>query len=218
VVLRAALEMSGRGIHVLPVKADKAIAATLSAINANRCSPPLEQTEIDSILKSTCRYAPDTAAPHVNGEVHAELDTFALAVYGAEWRGKAGKTDGDVLLALVWPYDFAYRLPYSYLSAPTGNAYSDSTRPDNNRTQVSDSATSRVSFFSVALKRSSGSLVSWSRSLENELSSTGEVERAHRGEHFLGGRWRLRSGGSHSPHARRFGSPPRGRRSTGRGS
>jgi hypothetical protein len=97
VVLRAALEMSGRGIHVLPVKADKAIAATLSAINANRCSPPLEQTEMDSILKSTCRYAPDTAAPHVNGEVHAELDTFALAVYGAEWRGKAGKTDGDVL-------------------------------------------------------------------------------------------------------------------------
>jgi hypothetical protein len=56
---------------------------------------------IDSILKSTCRYAPGSAAPPVNGEVHAELDIFALAVYGAEWRVKAGKTDRDVLLALI---------------------------------------------------------------------------------------------------------------------
>jgi hypothetical protein len=77
------------------------IAATLSAINANRCSPQLEHTEIDGIVKSACRYAPGTAAPHVNREVHAELDTFALAVYGAEWRGKASKTDRDVLLALI---------------------------------------------------------------------------------------------------------------------
>ena len=52
-------------------------------------------------MKSACRYAPGTASPHVNGEVHAELDTFAVAVYGADWRGKAGKTDRDVLLALV---------------------------------------------------------------------------------------------------------------------
>jgi hypothetical protein len=56
---------------------------------------------VDSILKSTCRYAPGTAAPQVNGEVHADLDTFALAVYGAEWRGKAGQTDRYVLLALI---------------------------------------------------------------------------------------------------------------------
>jgi Primase C terminal 1 (PriCT-1) len=49
------------------------IAATLSVINANRCSPPLEHTEIYGIAKSACRYAPDTASPHVNGEVHAEL-------------------------------------------------------------------------------------------------------------------------------------------------
>jgi hypothetical protein len=77
------------------------IAATLSGINANRCSPPLEHTEIDGIVKSACRYAPGTAASHVNGEVQAELDTFALAVYGAPWCGKAGKTDRDVLLALV---------------------------------------------------------------------------------------------------------------------
>jgi Primase C terminal 1 (PriCT-1) len=72
------------------------IAATLSAINANRCPPPLEHTEIDGIVKSVCRYATGTAGPHVNREIHAELDTFALAVYGAKWRGKAGKTDRDV--------------------------------------------------------------------------------------------------------------------------
>ena len=77
------------------------IAATLSAINANRCSPQLEHTEIDGIVKRACRYALGAAASHVNGEVHAELDTFALAVFGAEWRGKAGKTDRDVLLALI---------------------------------------------------------------------------------------------------------------------
>jgi hypothetical protein len=39
--------------------------------------------------------------PNVNGEVHVELDTFALAVYGAPWRGKAGRTDRDMLLDLV---------------------------------------------------------------------------------------------------------------------
>jgi hypothetical protein len=77
------------------------IAATISAINANRCSPPVEHTEIDGIVKSACSYAPGTASPHVNGEVHAEPDTFAVAVYGAECRGKAGKTDRDVLLALI---------------------------------------------------------------------------------------------------------------------
>jgi hypothetical protein len=61
---------------------------------------------------------PGTGSRLPHGEVHAELDTFALTVYGAEWRGKAGKTDGDVLLALVWTYDFAWRRPYSYVSAP----------------------------------------------------------------------------------------------------
>jgi Primase C terminal 1 (PriCT-1) len=67
------------------------IAATLSANNAKRCSPPLEHTETVGIVKSACRYAPSRAAPYVNGEVHAELDTFAPAVYGAPWRGKDGK-------------------------------------------------------------------------------------------------------------------------------
>jgi hypothetical protein len=46
---------------------------------------------IDGIVKSACRYTSGTAAPHVNGEVHAELDTFALAVYGAPWRRKVRK-------------------------------------------------------------------------------------------------------------------------------
>jgi hypothetical protein len=56
-------------------------------------------------LKSACRYASGTAAPHVNGEVHAELDTFAVAVCGAEWRGNAGKTDRvkDVSTAMHEP-------------------------------------------------------------------------------------------------------------------
>jgi hypothetical protein len=59
--------------------------------DANTCSPPLEHTLIDGIVKSACRYTSDTAAPHVNGEVHAEPDTFALTVYGAPWRRKDGK-------------------------------------------------------------------------------------------------------------------------------
>jgi hypothetical protein len=99
------------------------IAATLSAINANRCSPPLEHDEIAKIAFNVCgRYAPGTAAPHVNGEVHAELDTYALAVYGAEWRGKAGTTDRDVLLALIG-YARLYGVPI-----PTGVRLSVSYR------------------------------------------------------------------------------------------
>ena len=57
-----------------------------------RLSPPLERTEIDGIVKCACRYTSGIASPHVNGEVHAELDIFALAVYGA--RG-AGKTERE---------------------------------------------------------------------------------------------------------------------------
>lgn len=73
-------------------------------------------------MKSACRYAPGTASPHVNGEVHAELDTFAVAVYGADWRGKAGKTDRDVLLALIG-YARLYGVPI-----PTGVRLSVSYR------------------------------------------------------------------------------------------
>ena len=80
-----------------------AIAGYLTAVNPARCKPPLEHSEVEGIAKSACRYAPGTAklTPHVSDEVHEMLDDFTMAVYGAEWRGKAGKTDRDVLLALI---------------------------------------------------------------------------------------------------------------------
>jgi primase-like protein len=124
------------------------IAATLSAINANRCSPPLEHTEIDGIVKSACRYAPGTASPHVNGEVHAELDTFAVAVYDAEWRGKAGKTDRDVLLALIG-YARQYGVPI-----PTGVRLS-------------------VSYRDLAMEATIGSLDTLRKSIHRRLKPAG---------------------------------------------
>lgn len=77
------------------------IRAELLAINAARCEPPLDEAEVCRIAKSVSRYAPGKAAPDADTlEALDEVDTD-LWRNDDEWRGTAGKTDRDAIVALI---------------------------------------------------------------------------------------------------------------------
>lgn len=73
----------------------------LLAINAERCSPPLPDEEIRRIAASIARYAAGDASPGPDAETLAALAEIEDAVWRREWKGLAGKSQRDLLIALI---------------------------------------------------------------------------------------------------------------------
>jgi hypothetical protein len=77
---------------------DEALAELL-AINEARCSPPLEEGEISSIVKSAFRYP--IRGKRTPPEVLEALEELKRAWWATAWRGVGGKSDRDILRVLI---------------------------------------------------------------------------------------------------------------------
>lgn len=69
--------------------------------NQERCEPPLEDLEVQRIAASAARHALGSATGEPDAETLELLERIAAALELVAWRGMAGKTDRDVMIALV---------------------------------------------------------------------------------------------------------------------
>lgn len=78
------------------------ILAALEVINAGRCSPPLDNVELERIAASACRYAPGNASPAAGPEVLGQVDAIEEAkLWNREWRGAGWKIPRSLLVVLI---------------------------------------------------------------------------------------------------------------------
>jgi hypothetical protein len=73
--------------------------AELLGINEARCSPPLEATEVEGIVKSAFRYP--IRGKRTPPEVLEALGELKRAWWATAWRGVGGKSDRDILRVLI---------------------------------------------------------------------------------------------------------------------
>jgi hypothetical protein len=76
-----------------------AIGQALHEANALRCSLPLDNTEMEKITASACRYAPGKPPPAP--EVLEALDDFEAWIRSRTWSGRKGPTRWKLLNAIV---------------------------------------------------------------------------------------------------------------------
>ncbi|MDP9485399.1 MAG: bifunctional DNA primase/polymerase, partial [Actinomycetota bacterium] len=78
------------------------LLAKLLAVNAARCSPPLEYEEVAGIARSVCRYPAGDASPEPTPEVLRNVEAlFSEVLERLEWTGRGGPTDRAVYAALL---------------------------------------------------------------------------------------------------------------------
>jgi predicted transcriptional regulator len=78
------------------------LGAELLAVNAARCSPPLEVSEVAGIAQSVCRYPAGDASPEPTPEVLRNIEAlFSGVLERLEWTGRGGPTDRAVYAALL---------------------------------------------------------------------------------------------------------------------
>jgi hypothetical protein len=71
----------------------------LVAINEARCVPPLEEREVEAIVKSAFRYP--VRGKRTPPEVLESLKDLKRAWWATAWRGVGGKSDRDILRVLI---------------------------------------------------------------------------------------------------------------------
>lgn len=75
------------------------IEDALLRINAERCTPPLDEPEVRKIAASVARYAPGKAGP--DADTLATLEEIEHSFWRAEWRGMGGKSERSVVAVLI---------------------------------------------------------------------------------------------------------------------
>ena len=75
------------------------IEDALLRINAERCTPPLEEPEVRKIAASVARYAPGKAGP--DADTLATLEEIEHSFWRAEWPGMGGKSERSVVAVLI---------------------------------------------------------------------------------------------------------------------
>jgi hypothetical protein len=75
------------------------IEDALLRINAARCTPPLEESEVIKIAASVVRYAPGKAKPNV--ETLSALEEAERSFWRSEWRGMGGKSERSVVAVVI---------------------------------------------------------------------------------------------------------------------
>jgi hypothetical protein len=76
------------------------IEDALLRINAERCTPPMEETEVRKIAASVARYAPGKALGP-DADTLAALEEIERSFWRAEWRGMGGKSERSVVAVLI---------------------------------------------------------------------------------------------------------------------
>ncbi|MDP9488080.1 MAG: primase C-terminal domain-containing protein, partial [Actinomycetota bacterium] len=78
------------------------LEAELLAVNAARCSPPLEASEVAIIARSVCRYPAGDATPEPDPETLEAVERlFTSVLERLTWKGVSGSTDRAVYVALL---------------------------------------------------------------------------------------------------------------------
>lgn len=78
------------------------LEAELLAVNAARCSPPLEASEVAGIARSVCRYPAGDASPEPDPETLEAVERlFTNVLERLTWKGRSGPTDRAVYAALL---------------------------------------------------------------------------------------------------------------------
>jgi hypothetical protein len=75
------------------------IEDALLRINAERCTPPLEEPEVRKTAASVARYAPGKAGP--DADTLATLEEIEHSFWRAEWPGMGGKSERSVVAVLI---------------------------------------------------------------------------------------------------------------------
>jgi|SRR5215203_889409 len=75
------------------------IEDALLRINAERCTPPLGETEVRKIATSVARYSPGKAGP--DAETLAALEAIEQCFWRSEWAGMGGKSERSVVAVLI---------------------------------------------------------------------------------------------------------------------
>lgn len=71
-----------------------AIFSQLTVINETKCDPPLDVGELEAIASSACEHS-------LNDDLTSVLTLFREALVSMHWKGKAGKSDRSILVALL---------------------------------------------------------------------------------------------------------------------
>jgi len=77
----------------------EAIEDALLRINAARCTPPLEETEVRKIAASVARYAPGKVGP--DAETLEALEAIEHSFWREEWAGMGGKSERSLIAVLI---------------------------------------------------------------------------------------------------------------------
>ena len=80
-----------------------AISSQLTLVNQSRCDPPLDISELEDIASSACKYALDDDLTNI-------LKLFREALANIQWKGKAGKSNRSILLALLTQNEERYNV------------------------------------------------------------------------------------------------------------
>ena len=73
----------------------------LLSVNAQRCTPPLGEDEVRRIAASVARYPAGNTTPGPDTQTLAALATIERAVWDAAWPRMGGKTERDIVVALL---------------------------------------------------------------------------------------------------------------------
>jgi hypothetical protein len=76
------------------------ILAELQQANEERCSPPLDDAEVQKITVSAAGHAPGNAST-ATPEVLEALDDIEAALWASSWPGVGGKSERSVVVALI---------------------------------------------------------------------------------------------------------------------
>jgi hypothetical protein len=82
----------------------------LLAVNAARCSPPLDEAEVESVVTSAFRYP--VRGKKTPPEVMEILTGLKQAWWASAWRGVGGKTERDIVRVLIqWAERYGHLIP-----------------------------------------------------------------------------------------------------------
>ncbi|MDP9486219.1 MAG: bifunctional DNA primase/polymerase, partial [Actinomycetota bacterium] len=95
-LFRIAGSLRARGLEL------EALETELFAVNAARCTPPLEPSEVAGIARSVCRYPAGDATPEPDPETLEAVEMlFTGVLERLTWKGRSGPTDRAVYAALL---------------------------------------------------------------------------------------------------------------------